>query len=163
MKKQPTNAVLDTIQVKRRYPTPRARLVKVFQDRCVLEKWFAPDPDIEVRVTAFDFRVGGDFRIVYDKPDGNSWIVTGTYTTISLPDQLAFTWQWQPPDPHAGIQTQVHLKFIEDGNDTEIVLTHYKLNTDDLRDRHRTGWQETLSNLDKHLGNHPLLTGSSDA
>lgn len=155
-----TGITLDTVQVRRRYLSPRSRVAQLFQDRTVLEKWFAPEPDITVRITSFDFREGGDFRIAYDKPDGRRWVVAGTYTTIDLPDQLAFTWQWQAPDPHAGIQTQVHLRFMEDGDATEVILTHCKLTSDDLRTRHRTGWEMTLASLLTFLECNPTVAGS---
>lgn len=137
----------EKIEVARRYAAPRARVIAAFQSRSALQTWFAPDRDITVTIPEFEFREGGCFRICYDMPNGDRPVVGGHYTKIALPDELAFTWIWEPPDPHAGIETLVHIRFIEMGDLTEVRLTHQRLQTHEMRARHETGWQQTFDRL----------------
>lgn len=141
-----------SIEVRRRFFTSRDRIVAAFQKREALEAWFAPDPEIAIRVTDFAFRIGGHFRIAYEMPDGVRRAVGGRYTRINLPDELAFSWQWEEPDEHAGIETLVQVSFIERGDATELVLTHSRLENGALRERHRMGWEGTFATLGVHLG-----------
>lgn len=138
----------EMIEVTRRFAVPRARVIAAFQTRSALEAWFAPDRDITVTIPRFEFREGGHFRICYDMPNGERPVVGGQYTKIALPHELAFTWIWEPPDPHAGIETLVHIRFIEKDAMTEVLLTHQRLQTEAMQTRHQNGWQQTFNRLD---------------
>lgn len=141
----------ETIAVRRCFSVSRDRIVAAFQKREALEAWFAPDPGIAIRITEFSFRVGGRFRISYEMPDGMRRAVWGRYKRLNLPDDLAFTWQWEEPDEHAGIETLVQVSFVERGEATDVILTHSRLDDVSLRERHRLGWEGTFANLDAHL------------
>ncbi|MBX2853867.1 MAG: SRPBCC domain-containing protein [Rhodobacteraceae bacterium] len=141
----------DSIEIRRRYPANRDRVARAFASAEALERWFAPDPAIVIDVTTFVFREGGEFRIQYVMPSGELQSVLGQYTKINLPSELSFTWRWEAPDPHADIETFVEIQFLQRGSETEILLVHHRLATEDKRSRHLSGWRQTLSGLNHWL------------
>lgn len=45
---------------------------------------------------------------------------------ILPPRRLVFTWTWEPPNPHAGLETLVTVKLPASGRGTEVVITHVR-------------------------------------
>jgi len=77
--------------------------------------------------------------------------VRGQYQEIS-PRRIVFTWTWEEPDPHAGIETVVTIELFELGEETEILVTHERFPDEETRDRHDEGWSGALARLVKLLG-----------
>jgi uncharacterized protein YndB with AHSA1/START domain len=68
------------------------------------------------------------------------------------PDRrLVFTWTWEPPDLHAGIETVVSITLAPDDRGTRLRVRHEGLPTDESRDRHDAGWSGTLGRLSEVL------------
>jgi uncharacterized protein YndB with AHSA1/START domain len=93
-----------------------------------------------VTISKLDARVGGSFR--FDVEDGSS--VVGTYLHIDPPEKLVFTWSGGATQ---GRETIVTLDFLDQGPVTEVVLTHERLSTEDLRALFGAGWQSLLDVL----------------
>jgi uncharacterized protein YndB with AHSA1/START domain len=77
--------------------------------------------------------------------------VTGVFREILPPRRLVFTWTWEAPDPHAGLETLVTVELLASGGDTEVVVTHEWFPTAATRDRHEAGWRATLDRLEEVL------------
>lgn len=139
-----------TIILKRQFRHHRADVFAAFSSATALEKWMAPSADIKMRVTDFTFRPGGSFIYEYVMPDGSEAVVAGRFVRIENPDLLSFTWTWQKPDPHAGIESRVTVELHEHGDGTQLVITHTKLDSPDSPDmpeRHNEGWEGALERL----------------
>lgn len=136
-----------TTTVRRMVQANRTRVFDAFASADALAKWFTPDAGISLEVIDFDFVPQGTFRLRFTMPDGTRPVVGGQYLVIDQPDQIVFSWVWEAPDIHAGIQTQVSVRFIEHGNQTEVVITHDWLPSREACDRHAQGWQGTLGRL----------------
>jgi uncharacterized protein YndB with AHSA1/START domain len=95
--------------------------------------------------------VHGRYRFRYHQPSGGSDVVTGAFREIAPPRRLAFTWTWEPPDPHAGIETLVTIELAADGDGTLVVVTHEQFPDQGTRDRHQSGWLSTLPRLSEVL------------
>ena len=151
---------LHSITVRRLIPACRERVFDAFSRSDALAQWFTPRPDVAVEVLAFEFVPQGSFRLRYTMPDGAHKLVGGAYELIAPPDRLAFSWIWEPPDPHAGIPTRVLVRFLEQGDATEVVMTHDRLPSKESCPRYVTGWEGTLANLDAVLagGESPAST-----
>lgn len=141
-----------TVTIRRNINAPRNTVFDAFRDPEALAQWFSPNPSIRVQVLAFDFRDGGTFRIFYHMPDGTQKGVGGIYSSITPPDELNFTWIWEEPDPHAGLETHVRVQLLDKGDDTEVVLTHTKLPSEDVATHHGEGWKGILEGLNNHIG-----------
>jgi uncharacterized protein YndB with AHSA1/START domain len=135
------------LSVRRSYPAPRDLVFRAFTEAEWLERWFCPSPDVTVNVTQLDLRVGGRFRFAFHFPGDRTGVVVGEYHTLARPRRLAFTWTWEPPDPHAGVETVVTIDLYEKGGGTELVLTHARFPTEQLMRQHESGWGATLDRL----------------
>lgn len=134
------------LQVERLFSVPRARVFAAFSEASALERWFCPVPEVDIAVRQFEFRPGGRYRFHYQFPSGGS-VVTGQYLTIDPPNRLIFTWTWEPPDPHAGVETLVTIDFTEESGGTRVIVQHERFPTEALVERHRNGWARTLDRL----------------
>jgi uncharacterized protein YndB with AHSA1/START domain len=74
--------------------------------------------------------------------DGSS--ITGTYLHIDPPEKLVFTWSGRATQ---GSETVVTLDFLDQGPVTEVVLTHERLSTPELRALAEGGWPSLLDAL----------------
>ena len=81
----------------------------------------------------------------------------GEFKELDPPERLAFTWTWEPPDPHAGIETLVTVVLMEVGDETEVLVSHDRFPTHDSRDRHDAGWTTTLDRLQDFLSEEPYV------
>jgi uncharacterized protein YndB with AHSA1/START domain len=100
-----------------------------------------------VTVRSLEARVGGSFR--FDLENGSS--IVGTYLHIVPPEKLVFTWSGGAT---LGRETVVTLDFLDQGPVTEVVLTHERLSTPELRALFGSGWQPLLDALAEVLSTH---------
>jgi len=140
------------VLVKRRFRAARDLVFRAFVEPATLETWFSPSPEIATEVLEHDARVGGRYRIGFRFPDGSRISVLGTFREISPPVRLAFSWTWEPPDVHAGVETLVTIVFDERDGGTEVTVRHDRFPDAPSRDRHDEGWTGTLARLATRLG-----------
>ena len=138
---------LSRLSMRRWYGVAPDVVFRAFTEAQWLERWFCPSPDVTVSVTQLDVRVGGTYRLLFRFPGERVAVVVGEYRAIARPHQLAFTWTWEPPDPHAGLETLVTLQLRPKDGGTELVLTHEGFPTAPLMRQHEGGWGTTLDRL----------------
>jgi uncharacterized protein YndB with AHSA1/START domain len=135
------------LSVRRSYAAPAALVFRAFTEPEWLERWFRPSVEVNVKVTELDLRIGGRYRFVFRFPGDHISVVIGEYRTIARPHRLAFTWTWEAPDPHAGIDTLVTIDFNERRGGTELSLTHTGFPTEEIMRQHESGWSAVLDFL----------------
>ena len=140
-----------SVFVRRYVRASRKHVFRAFTEPEMLPRWFSPSASIGTEILEHDFRVGGRYRFGFRFPGGERNTVTGMFREIASPERLVFTWTWEPPDPHAGVETLVTIVLREDEDGTEIVVTHDRFPRHEIRDRHDAGWQTTLDRLETLL------------
>lgn len=123
------------------------RVFAAFADEAVVAQWLRPSPDVKLTVLQFDFRPGRTYRFAYDVPDGQRMIVAGTFGTIEVPTRIVFSWLIEPPDEHAGIDSEVTVQIVPHGASTELIITHAQFGRSDANVRHEQGWRGALELL----------------
>ena len=98
------------------------------------------------RTTDIDARVGGSYRITFLGKQKIPFSVSGDYRRVQPFETLAFTWTWEDSDMDVG-ETLVTLQLTEQGDSTELVLTHELLPAGDKRDEHEHGWNAILDSF----------------
>ena len=98
-------------------------------------------------IAAFDFREGGAYRFAYHVPGASTVIVAGSYSIIKPPSKIVFSWVIEPPDEHAGIESEVSVVITPDDTGSELVIRHEKLGHTDAIERHAAGWRGALDRL----------------
>lgn len=135
----------------RRYAVAPETVYRVLTDPALIVRWWSPSADIPVVVETWELERGGRWRFAYLQPDGIVSIVGGTFREISPGERLVFTWIWEPPDPHAGVETLVTIVLAPVPGGTELTVTHERFPDRATRDRHDVGWQTTLDRLEESL------------
>ena len=138
---------LPHLSLRRAYPAPPDVVFRAFTEPALLERWFRPSPEVVIEVAKLDLRVGGGYRFVFRFPDGRRAVVLGEYRAIERPQRVAFTWTWEAPDPHAGIDTLVTVDLNEKDGGTELVLTHASFPNEEVMRQHQHGWGAVLDAL----------------
>ena len=134
---------------RRRYRAPRETVFAAFTEPALLRRWFSPSDEITAEVAAFDLRVGGRYRFGFRTAVEDHGYVGGEFVAIEPPARLIYTWMWEPPDPHAGMETLVTVELTADGDDTELVLTHESFASEEACSRHRSGWTGAFGRLER--------------
>jgi len=150
-----SNAV-EPVIIERLYKHSPDKVFKAFSNRASFEQWIAPTDDIGTRILLYDFKVGGHYRIEFSIPNAGTLFLKGEYVHIKRPNQICFTWVWEEPDVHAGIDSLVTVNFLEHKNFTKLVITHEKLSLTQANARHTQGWNGALTRLENFL-NLPLI------
>jgi uncharacterized protein YndB with AHSA1/START domain len=131
----------ETLEVRRTFSAPPARVFEAWTTPEEVKLWAAPGP-LDVPVAEVDLRVGGGYRIHMRDPDGKEHRVVGTYREVDPPRRLVYTWSWET-DPTAG-DSLVTVEFHDRRGATEVVLRHEGLPDAAKRDRHEVGWTGCL-------------------
>jgi uncharacterized protein YndB with AHSA1/START domain len=139
------------VEIQRRLSVSAEKVFAAFADAGLVAQWLRPSPEVMLTVLEFDFRPGGAYRFAYDVPDGRRMIVGGTYRAIERPTRIVFSWLIEPPDEHAGIDSEVTVTLLPSGNATELTIRHAKFGRADADARHAEGWRGALELLNALL------------
>ena len=139
-----------TLELTRVLPAPRPVVFAAFRDPDALVRWWGPE-GFSVRAEGFDPRTGGAYRLAMQPPDGEAFHVAGVFREVDVPERLAFTFAWEPPDPD-DVENLVRLSFAESaGYATEVTMTQAPFRTEDRLELHRAGWSESFDKLERML------------
>jgi uncharacterized protein YndB with AHSA1/START domain len=134
-------ADVTTAELRRRFAATPEQVFAAFADAALVARWLRPAPEIGLTVQVFDFRVSGRYRFIYHLPDAGDVIIGGTFRQIERPSRIAFSWIIEPPDEHAGIDSEVTVVMSPDGAGTDLLIRHEKLSRSDAIARHAEGWR----------------------
>jgi uncharacterized protein YndB with AHSA1/START domain len=143
------------VEVRRLLSASPEKVFAAFADRKLVSHWLRPSRDVKLTVLAYDFKPGGAYRFAYDVPDGQRMIVGGNFRAIEAPERIVFTWLIEPPDEHAGIDSEVTVQILPRGSSTELTIRHAKLRLEDAEHRHQQGWGGALDLLEASLREGP--------
>ena len=86
---------------------------------------------------------GGAYRV--GMRDGVE--AAGEFLEVDPPHRVVFTWGWTDRFAVAPGSTRVVVTLAEEDGGTRVVLRHYDLPDDELREHHRGGWETYLPRL----------------
>ncbi|MGZ3517114.1 MAG: SRPBCC family protein [Vulcanimicrobiaceae bacterium] len=132
--------------IRRKLAAPRARVYAAWTKPEQMRNWAGPG-DITAPEIESDLRVGGTYRIMMQKPDGERIAVRGVFREVREPKRLSYTWRWEEDSPDHEIDTLVTVEFRDLGDETELVLTHEQFASEESRDAHEGGWNGALDKL----------------
>jgi uncharacterized protein YndB with AHSA1/START domain len=133
------------LELTRTLPASRDRVFDCFADAALLVRWWGPQ-GFTIPSADFTPRVGATYRIEMQPPAGPAFRLTGTFRELDVPSRLAFSFEWDPPDPddQATVAT-LSLRAVDDS--TEVHLSQGPFKTEARRRLHRDGWTESLDKL----------------
>ena len=137
-----------TLRIRRRFAASPEALFRAWTEPEQIKRWLAPTDEFSTPVAQVDLRVGGGYRIQMKSPEGKLHTAVGSYRTVDFPAKLVLTWDWQ--EQSIG-ETVVTVEFREQGNETELILTHELFPDQKSRDLHNQGWNGCLDRLARAL------------
>lgn len=140
------------VEVRRLLSASPEEVFAAFADPTLVAQWLRPSPDVTLTVLAFDFSRGGAYRFAYDEATDRRMVVGGTFRAIEAPARIVLTWVIEPPDEHAGIDSEVTVQLVPRGSSTELTIRHARLGREDARMRHEQGWRGALDLLEASVG-----------
>ena len=78
-------------------------------------------------------------------------LVGGVYRQIEVPSRLVFSWLIDPPDIHAGIESQVTVSIAASAEGSDLLILHERFDRADANARHSAGWAGALERLQRLL------------
>jgi uncharacterized protein YndB with AHSA1/START domain len=137
-----------TLEIRRLLPAAPSVAFAAFSEPDELAKWWGPQ-GFTIPSMEFDPRVGATYRIEMHPPEGDSFYLVGEFRDVDPPARLAFTFEWEDPDPD-DVDTLVELSFRDLGGSTALALTQGPFKTEARRSLHRDGWSDSFDKLE-HL------------
>ena len=136
-----------TLKAKRVLPGAPLVVFGAFTAPEELAKWWGPK-GFTVPSLEFNPRVGDDYRVEMQPPEGDPFHLTGQFRQVDPPVRLAYTFTWEDPDPD-DVETLVELAFRDLGESTEVLLTQGPFKTEARRELHRDGWTDSFNKLEQ--------------
>jgi uncharacterized protein YndB with AHSA1/START domain len=141
------------LRVSRRIAAPREKVFDAWTNPEVVRRWWGTEQHENAGVEV-DAREGGRYRLsMRDTGSNEVHTVVGEYTEVRRPERIVFTWRWEgdPGPPIGNEETRVEVEFVEDGDGTEVVLTHSGFGSAESRGMHEHGWAAVLANLERKV------------
>ncbi|MBS0418073.1 MAG: SRPBCC domain-containing protein [Proteobacteria bacterium] len=135
-------------EITRRLSVPPERVFAAFASAKLVARWLSPSPDIMLQVLVYDFHLHGRYRFAYHVPGGQVMHVHGSFREIVPPTQLTFSWIIEPPDEHAGIDSEVRVSIAAMSGGSTLTIVHERLDQHGAAQRHAEGWKGALDRLE---------------
>lgn len=129
--------------VRRKIVATPERLFDAWTRAEELREWWGPQ-NVKCIAAEVDLRVGGVYRIANQFPDGRILWISGEFLSIERPHRLEYT--WRVGSPHAPVE-RVRVQFVRSGDQTEVIVTHSRIDGETSRESHQQGWQGCLEGL----------------
>ena len=106
-------------------------------------QWWGP-AGVRCPEAFIDLRVGGEYGIANQFPDGRLIWIRGTFEAIDPPHRLVYSWRLDG-EPYDGLAERVTVTFEARRSDsTEIVVLHERVVNAERRRSHEAGWLACL-------------------
>ncbi len=134
------------LELRRTYPANRDRVFAAWTKAEALKTWWGVSDGYTVTSAEVDLRVGGRYRLEMTPPPGRPvTVLTGEYRLIQPPEKLVFTWGFE--NAAASETSLITLQFLEQGANTQIILTHEYHGPEGLGLEFRQGWEMMFTGL----------------
>jgi uncharacterized protein YndB with AHSA1/START domain len=137
------------LELRHTMPAARGVVYAAFRDSEQLAEWWGPE-GFTIPSTDWSTITSEPYRIEMQPPEGGAFFLHGVFRTVHPPERLAFTFNWEQPDPD-DVETLADLTFAGDGETTEVSLWLGVFRTDARLEVHRHWWTDTFNRLERYL------------
>lgn len=137
------------LQITRVFAAPREVVFSWWSSAEKLRQWTGCKGATQCDVT-MDFRPGGTFTQKMQIEGAGEFTLTGKYEEIVVPEKIVYQ-----ADMVQAV-TRVTVEFVEQGNNTKVILTHEGLPSDFICQTVSQGTSESLDKLESMLERQPV-------
>jgi uncharacterized protein YndB with AHSA1/START domain len=131
------------VVINRVFDAPRETVFAAWTDRDRAVRWWGPR-DFETTDLELDLRPNGHWHGTIQSPEGEVYPQHGVFHEIIRPERLVFTFQWDDgSDPESLIVVDLESR----GGQTEMTFRQSGFESEDARDSHEEGWNESFDRL----------------
>lgn len=112
------------------FDAPRELVWKALTDPELMPQWGGPKEYV-ITIDKMDVRSGGKWRYVQRGPDGSASTFHGVYMTVTPPERLVDTWEWEGMPGQTALETIT----LEEQDGATKVTTTEEFQTAEDRDR----------------------------
>ena len=144
-----------TLILKRMLKAPQELAFRAWTSAEHIHQWMRPEPGMVVPLVSMDLRVGGKYRIQTKTSEGEFFTAVGEFHEVKVPERLVYTWDWEKDGSGSefgdveGKASLITVEFLNQGEMTELVLTHSRFATVESRDSHARGWGKIVESFTK--------------
>ena len=138
---------IQTLVVRRTIQATPERLFAAWTEPEQLRAWWGPEGVVCIAADV-DLRPGGRYRIGNQLPDQRVLWIVGEFERVEPPRRLVYTWR---VEGLSEIEERVTVQFASQGAATEVIVTHERIPSREIRDQHEQGWEGCLSGLAEFL------------
>lgn len=137
------------VRIERSYAAPAGRVFDAWTNPEVMRRWLHPGPEWSTPDAETDLRVGGEVRVVMQRPDGTQVEHRGQYVVIDRPHRLVMNWTFgDAPDN----QQLMELSFSEEEDGSTCVrLINSRITRETRHESQDRGWRGCLEQLERLL------------
>ena len=132
--------------VRRTIKASVARVFEAWTQPEQLRRWWGPRP-VTCSGAEVDLRVGGEYRIGNLLPDGTVVWISGEFEVVDPPHRLVYTWQIERKGASHPSDSRVTVRFEPRDGETEVIVVHEQIDTEETRADHEQGWNGCLAGL----------------
>jgi uncharacterized protein YndB with AHSA1/START domain len=136
-----------TLVVRRTIQAAPERVFAAWTEPEQLRAWWGPEGVVCIAAD-IDLRPGGRYRIGNQLPDQRVLWIVGEFQLIEPPRRLVYSWR---VEGISETEERVTVQFEGQGAATEVIVTHERIPSRELRNQHEQGWEGCLSGLAKYL------------
>ena len=142
-----------TLILKRMLKAPQELAFRAWTTAEHIQQWMRPEPGMVVPLVSMDLRVGGKYRIQTKTSEGEFFTAVGEFHEVKVPERLVYTWDGEKDGSGTefgdveGKASLITVEFLNQGELTELVLTHSRFATVESRDNHAQGWDRIVESL----------------
>ena len=141
---------LQSLEVSRVIHAQQDRVFAAWTDPTEIVQWWGAG-GVVCTEAELDLVVGGTYRFANQTPDGATMWITGTFSRIDPPNELAYTWAMEPITDDTEY-SDVVVSFDRVGNGTRVTIVQTGIPSPEAHQIHLDGWNGCLEGLDKLLG-----------
>jgi uncharacterized protein YndB with AHSA1/START domain len=123
------------------------RLFDAWTEANQLRKWWGP-VDVRCIGAEVDLRVGGQYRIGNQLPDGTILWIAGEFEAVEKPHKLVYRWLVEGDSKRP---ERVTVRFEPRDGATEVIVIHQLIQDESTRGRHEQGWLGCLTGLLRYI------------
>ena len=132
------------LSITRYIKAPRELVFDAWTQVDHLKKWWGPGK-VYCPEAHIDLKVGGEYRIANQMPDGGMIWISGSFEEIKRPEKLVYNWHVGDNDTSPSLVT---ILFNERDGGTELEVHHRRIAEEELRNMHHKGWTGCLDKIE---------------